>query len=373
LLPSQVAALDIRLMSGDLIASAGIGFVNGLSPTQVNRLYVSHQLVGLLSHLTPTEFAQINAAFFSALPVGTLAVALNTVRGNAPSQFDALVAAFTTDQADAVFTQIIAMDAYYAGQLNPSSAQMRSYEELVAFAKVLPTSVYNSLSFGTLSGLKNTRIFDQLSVQQRHSADVINHLMNSGTEGLLALSPQQIRGLTIPQINALLTHSVGFVNGMLNVGTPNAWSREQFEAMLAIPGVIPSINPTVLGNNLSVNALRNLTVAQIGQLTGAQWQAILSNATLSKVIFNAGHGQGYWSLEQLQAVSRAAIPYMTQDQYLQFEDGMVMFSQAQQNAMTTNVALLVIMLTGRTDGWTQDQHHSWNDSIQWTAGWGKWR
>jgi Matrixin len=142
---------------------------------------------------------------------------------------------------------------------------------------------------------------------------------------------------------------------MLNMGAPNAWSREQFEAMLAIPGVIASLNPTVLGNSLSVNALLNLTVGQIAQLTGVQWQGILNNPTLSKVVFNAGRGAGYWSLAQLQAVSSAAIPHMTQDQYLQFEDGLVMFSQAQQDAMTRNVALLVIMLTGRTDGWTQDQ------------------
>ncbi len=355
LLPTQVAAADITLLPGNVIASAGIGFVNGMSPTQVTHLYVSQQLVGLLSHLTPTEFAQINPAFFSALPVGTLASALNTIRRNAPSQFDALVGAFTTDQADAVFTQIIALDSVYAGQPSPSPAQRASHEELVAFAKVLPTSFYNNLSFGTLSWFKTTTFFDQLSEQQRQSADVINRLINSGTEGLLTLSAQQIGGLTIPQINALLTHSVGFANVMLNVGTPNAWSREQFEAMLAIPGVIASINPTVLGNSLSIDALLNLNVAQIGQLTGAQWQAILNNPTLSKVAFNAGRGQGYWSLEQLKAVSRAAIPYMTQDQYLQFEDGLVMFSQAQQGAMTTNVAIVVIMFTGRTDGWTQDQ------------------
>jgi hypothetical protein len=355
LLPTQIAALDISRLGGAAMARAGVRFLNGLSNAQVLSLNVSSQLIDILRNLTPSNFAQINPSFFRALPTAALAVALNFIRtypSYSAEQFAPLMAALTADQANAIFGQLT--NTYVEGLPSEYTPQATNLAGLIQFLSHLPKAVYSNLSLATLAALSPT-LFNQLPIAHIDAANLVNSLITAGPFALLQLSTTQISELTITQIDGLLTSGAHLANVMLNVEAINTWSSEQFEAMLAIPGVIASLNPTVLGNSLSVNALLNLTEAQIGQLTGAQWQAILNNPTLSKVAFNAGQGAGYWGLAQLQAVSSAAIPYMAQDQYLQFNDGLAMFSQAQQSAMTRNVALLEIMLTGRTDGWTQDQ------------------
>lgn len=168
------------------------------------------------------------------------------------------------------------------------------------------------------------------------------------------LSDIQLAAFTPAAVNGLVTSSKDMAAIFLNAGAYGSLSINQFQALLGGATHIGDIHESVLSNYLSVRALQSLTPSQINELTASQFAKLLTNETLSKVIFNAGQ-PGAWAMEQLQAVSALAISQMTQGQYLQFSGGLALFSEPQQEAMATNVNLLEIMLTGQTGVWTQDE------------------
>ena len=124
--------------------------------------------------------------------------------------------------------------------------------------------------------------------------------------------------------------------------------------MAAIPGALALIDRNALANTLSIEALLSMTPTEISQLTAQQYGALLNNLTLSKVILNTGMGKSYWTTAQLQALAPNTIAYMMQDQYLDFTNpmGLALFTSDQIAGMATNVAILEIMLTGQTRGWS---------------------
>lgn len=355
---AAIPKLNISKLSGAAIADAGTFFINGLSDTQVANLNVSSQLIDILRNLAPAQIQDINARFFSKLPVASLAVAMNFMRSYPSSsrgQFGPLMSALNAAQANAIFAQLTT--AYVnrlPGNATPQTTNLAGLEQ---FINSLPRSIYalltpatvaavspillaqlpasdiaalnisqmtgqQLLSLGTsfinqinaanlspaaLATILTSSIVPQLSTsffRTQNTATFVNTLLSipntgstrGGVQVLRSLNATQIAGFTSEIVNGLLTSDSTFTDTMLNIGQPSSWSSAQFQAMVSIPSVLASINPNILRNALSVPALLSLTRGQIAQLTGTQWQAILANSTLSKVIYNAGSGNGYWTL-----------------------------------------------------------------------------
>jgi filamentous hemagglutinin family protein len=278
--PAQVASftpVQLRAFTPAQVTQLAPAQLEGLSPTQLSALTANAALnFGQLQALTPSQVASVQPTQFakmSAAEIGSMGDA--QLQALTPRQIAAIV---PTQLAAITPEQLVSMGANLTQNLSPEQ-----FGELTAFqiSNLSPTQVA-AVSPQQIQAMSKAQL-SSLTSEQREAMTPLQMLAIGESAPLVVsdISPSQIAGLTVPQVQNLQVEHIQALSGLQVRGfTPEHIEVLSIQQMAAMTPVQLQALTTEQISNLSLSQVAALSPSQVSVMSDGQRSALPKGGVL---------------------------------------------------------------------------------------------